>query len=90
MNSFLSQKTIAVVLVDHIPPQTTDIQLDQFFKEMDDVAAIQYITGEEGDALGRSCWIHVSKPTTTVKMINISTIDGQQPRARLMGYLVAA
>jgi hypothetical protein len=85
-----ANKTVGIVLVDNIPPQTTDSQLAQFFKEIDDVSSIQYISGEEGGTHGRSCWIYVSKPTKTVKKINFSTIGGQKPRARLMGYLFAA
>ncbi len=90
MNKLPANKTIGVVLVDNIPPQTTDSQLEHFFKEMDDVSSIQFIPGEGSGKQERSCWIHVSKPTTTVKKINFSTIDGKKPRARLMGYLIAA
>ncbi len=90
MNKLPVNKTIGVVLVDNIPPQTTDRQLDHYFKEMDDVSSIQYITGEGGGTHERSCWINVLKPAKTVKKINSSTIAGKKPRARLMGYLFAA
>ena len=90
MNKLPANKTIGVVLVDNIPPQTTDSQLDRLFKEMADVSSIQYIAGEGGGKHDRSCWINVSKPAKTVKKINSSTIAGKKPRARLMGYLVVA
>jgi hypothetical protein len=83
-----ANKTIGVVLVDNIPPQTTDSQLSHFFTEIDGVSSIQYIAGE--GAGNRSCWIHVSKPAKTVKKINASIIAGEKPRARLMGYLYPA
>ena len=89
MNNLPANKTSAVVLVDNIPLQTTDSQLDHYFKEMDDVSSIQYITGEAASKDERSCWIHVSKPAKTVKKINSSTIGGRKPRARLMGYMFA-
>lgn len=90
MNKLPANKSIGVVLVDNIPPQTTDSQLDHFFKELDDVSSVQYITNGESGTTERSCWIHVSKPAGTVKKINLSNIAGQQPRARLMGYFIAA
>jgi hypothetical protein len=90
MNKFPANTTVGVVLVDNIPPQTTDSQLDHYLKEMDDVSSIQYIAGEGSDKHERSCWIKVSKPATTVKKINSSTIDGRKPRARLMGYMFAS
>ena len=90
MNKLPANKTIGVVLVDNIPPQTTDSQLYHFFTELDDVSSIQYIAGEAAVKLERSCWINVSKPAETVKKINSSTIAGKKPRARLMGYLFAA
>ena len=90
MNNLPADKTSAVVLVDNIPPQTTDSQLDHYFKEMDDVSSIQYITDEIACEDERSCWIHVSKPAKIVKKINSSTIAGRKPRARLMGYMFVA
>ena len=90
MNTLPANKTIGVVLVDNIPPQTTDSQLDHFFKGINDVSSIQYIAGQEAGTHSRSCWIHVSMPTKTVKKINFLTIAGTKPRARLMGYLVVA
>ncbi len=78
MNKLPANKTIGVVLVDNIPPQTTDRLLDLFFKEMDDVSSIQHIAGEDAGKHERSCWIHVSKPTKTVKKINSSTITGKK------------
>ena len=92
MNTLPANKTIGVVLVDNIPPLTTDSQLDHFFKGINDVSSIQYIVGEGagGGTHERSCWIHVSKPIKTVKKINSSTIAGTKPRARLMGFLFAA
>ena len=89
MNKLPANK-IGVVLVDNIPPQTTDSQLDHFFREIDDVSSIQYITGEGACKDERSCWINVSKPAKTVNMINSSTIADKKPRARLMGYLITA
>jgi len=88
MDKLPTNKTIGVVLVDNIPSQTTDNQLSHFFSNIDDVSSIQYICKE--DSGNRSCWVHVSKPAETVKKINISTIAGEQPRARLMGYLFSA
>ena len=90
MNKLPANKTIGVVLVDNIPPLTTDSQLYYFFTEIDDVSTIQYIAGEGAGKHERSCWIYVSKPAKTVKKINSSTIAGKKPRARLMGYLFAA
>lgn len=87
MNKFPANTTVGVVLVDNIPPQTTDSQLDHFFKEIDDVSSIQHIAGEGDDKHERSCWIKVSKPAKTVQKINSSTIGGNKLRARLMGYL---
>jgi hypothetical protein len=87
MNKLPANKSVGVVLVDNIPPQTTDSQLDHFFKEIDDVSSIRHIAGEGGDKHARSCWINVSKPSKTVQKINSSTIGGKKPRARLMGYL---
>jgi len=74
--------------VDKIPLQTTDDQLYNFFKEIDDVSSIQYMAGEGAGKHERSCWVHVSKPVKTVKKINLSIIAGKKPRARLMGYLL--
>jgi len=90
MNKLTAIKTIGVVLVDNIPPQTTDSQLYHFFTEIGDVSSIQYIAGEGAGKHKRSCWINVSKPAKTVEKINSSTIDGKKPRARLMGYLFTA
>ena len=88
MDKLPSNTTIGVVLVDNIPSQITDNQLSLFFSEIDDVSSMQVIDG--AGAENRSCWIHVSKPAETVKKINIATIAGKQPRARLMGYLFEA
>ena len=90
MNKLTANKTIGIVLVDNIPPQITDSQLNHFFTELDDVSSIQYIAGESAVKHERSCWINVSKPTKTVEKINSSTIAGKKPRARLMGYLLVA
>ena len=90
MNKLSANKTIGVVLVDNIPPQTTDNQLYHFFTEIDDVSSIQYIASEGAGKHERSCWINVSRPAKTVKKINSSTIAGKKPRARLMGYLFTA
>jgi hypothetical protein len=90
MNNLPANKTSAVVLVDNIPPKTTDNQLYHFFIEINDVSSIQYIAGESAGEHERSCWINVSNPAKTVKKINSSTIAGKKPRARLMGYLFAA
>ena len=86
MNNLTQNKTFGVILVDNIPPQTTDSQLQNYFAEIKDVSAIQFIDGEDAD-LQRSCWIVVAKPAETVNLINVSTIAGKNPRARLMGYL---
>ena len=85
MDKLPINKTIGVVLVDNIPAQTTDSQLSDFFSEINDISSIQYIRGE--CSANRSCWINVTNPAETIKKINISTIAGEQPRARLMGYL---
>jgi hypothetical protein len=90
MDKLPAHKVIGVVLVDNIPPQTTDSQLSHFFTEINGVTSIQYITGEGAGNHQRSCWIHVSNPAKTVTKINVSTIVGQTPRARLMGYLFTA
>jgi hypothetical protein len=90
MDKLPAYKTIGVVLVDNIPPQTTDSQLYHFFSEIDDVSLIQCIAGESDVNNQRSCWIHVSKPAKTVKKINVSKITGKKLRARLMGYLFEA
>jgi hypothetical protein len=87
MSEFAKSKNIGVVLVDNIPAQITDSQLSHFFSALDDISSIQVI--EAAGAESRSCWIHVSRPGETIKKINISTIDGEKPRARLMGYLFA-
>jgi RNA recognition motif-containing protein len=89
MNKLATNKTSGVILVDNIPPQTTDSQLTDFFAEIKDVSSIQFIDGK-GANHQRSCWIVVANPTETVKMINISIIAGKKPRARLMGYLLMA
>ena len=90
MNNLPENKMIGVVLVDNIPPQTTDSQLYHFFTELDDVSSFQYFAGEGAVKHERSCWVNVSKPTKTVEQINTSTIAGKKPRARLMGYLLVA
>ena len=91
MDKIPENKGIGVVLVENIPLETTDDQLNNFFREIDDVSSISYVMAGEGvDNLERSCWIHVSSPLETVKKINFSTIAGKKPRARLMGYLVMA
>ena len=87
MNKLPANKSIGVVLVENIPLQTTDSHLYHFFTEIDDVSSIQFISGEGGGKHERSCWIHVSKPAKTVKKINLLTIAGKKPQARLMGYL---
>ena len=90
MNKLLANKIIGVVLVDNIPPQTTDSQLADFFTDVNDVSSVKFINGEGTVNLERSCWIYVSSPFKTVKKINVSTIAGKKPRARLMGYLFGA
>ena len=90
INTSPANKAIGVVLVDNIPPQTTDSQLSHFFTEINGVSWIQCIAGEGAGNHQRSCWIHVSNPAKTVKKINVSIIAGKTLRARLMGYLFSA
>ena len=90
MDTSPANKAIGVILVDNIPPQTTDNQLSHFFTKIDDVSSIQCIADEGAGNHQRSCWIHVSNPARTVKKINASIIAGKTPRARLMGYLFSA
>jgi hypothetical protein len=90
MNNIHANKNHGVILVDTISPQATDGQLIDFFTEINDVSSIQFINSEDPANHHRSCWIVVSKPAETVKKINVSTIAGEKPRARLMGYLLGA
>ena len=87
MNNLPAKQTFGVILVDNIPPQTTDSQLTDFFAEINDVSSIQFIDSEGAGNNQRSCWLTVAKPAETITKINVSTIAGKKPRARLMGYL---
>jgi len=60
MDKIPENKGIGVILVDNIPLETTDDQLNDFFKEIDDISSISYIMAGEGVGnLERSCWVHV-------------------------------
>jgi hypothetical protein len=86
MNKLPANK-IAVVLVNNIPPQTTDGQIADFFTDINDVSSLQFIDGEGSGNYERSCWIHVLNPAEAITKINVATIAGKKLRARLMGYL---
>jgi len=90
MRNLSKSKYLGVVLVGNIPPQTTDSQLADFLTEINDISSIQFIDGGGADNYQRSCWIHVLNPLETIKKINVSTIAGEKPLARLMGYLITA
>ena len=90
MDKLPTNKRTGVVFVDNIPSHTTSDQLYHFFKEIDGVSLVQCIDDEGADNYQRCCWIHVFNPTYTVKKINVSTIAGEKPWARLMGYLFEA
>ena len=90
MNNIVTSKTVGVILVDNIPLQTTDRQLADFFADINDVSSIQFIDGVVPGNCQRSCWIHVLNPAEAIKKINVATLNGKKPRARLMGYLLTA
>jgi len=87
MNNIPTIKTVGVLLVDNIPSQTNDSQLTDFFTDINDVSSIQFIEGEGIGNYQRSCWIHALNPAEVIKKINVTTIAGKKPQARLMGYL---
>ena len=87
MNNIVTSKTVGVILVDNFPLQTTDGQITDFFTDINDVSSIQFIEGEGTGTYQRSCWIHVLNPAEAITKINVATIAGKKPRARLMGYL---